>query len=459
MGAVARVRRAGGLAAGAGLVLMSASVLLAQDVPPRLVFDLGSSLTYDDNPDLAPGGSEPRLSFDTRLGLTLNSTTRDQGLSAGLSGLARLEGEHLTLRDPTATLSYGLIGANSRLSVNLDYRQSDVDLFEPQPQADGTLSTTDLLATDGTVTSQSARLSFATGLEGPLGLDLVASVSARDYSVTTDPDVYDSTSNSLSLGVHLRTPAAGRDISLTASRSASDYDDAAQTTRESQGLTLGVTQTLRPDLTLQASLGQSTASSRAGGVVTSESTGLTGSVGLQATLPNGTAGVSLSSARDAVGTRETLRVTRSMDLPTGALGAELALTSRAGQEGQVIGRLTYGIAMPTDRFDVSLSREVTLNTDNQDVANTVLGLEYQHQITEQSRLGLSLDLTDTGSGGSAGVDGSLRQTVTASYSQDLTTDWQLTAGYQFRSLDSTTADRADANSLYLTISRKFTLRP
>ena len=78
-------------------------------------------------------------------------------------------------------------------------------------------------------------------------------------------------------------------------------------------------------------------------------------------------------------------------------------------------------------------------------------------ITEQSRLGLSLDLADTGGG--AGVAGSLRQTVTASYSQDLAADWQLTAGYQFRSLDTSTADRADANSVYLTISRKFTLRP
>lgn len=458
MGAVARVRRASGLAAGAGLVLVSAAVV-AQDVPPRLVLDLGSSLTYDDNPSLSPTGSDPRLAFDTRLGLRLNTTTRTQSLSVGLNTLARLDEAGLTLRDPSVTLDYGLLGANSRLSVNLAYQQADVDLFEPQPQADGTLSTTDLLATDGTVTSQSARLAFSTGLQGPLGFDLAASVSARDYSDTTDPAVYDSTSQSLSLGLRLRMPDAAREISLTASSSTSDYEDAAQTTREAQSLTLGVTQGLRPDLTLQASLGQSEASSRQGGVLASDSSGLTGSVGLQATLPNGTAGVSLSSARDAVGTRETLRVTRNMELPTGALGAELALTSRAGQEGQIVGRLTYGIEMPTDRFDISLSREVTLNTDNQDVANTVLGVDYQRQITEQSRLGLSFDLTDTSSGGSAGVAGSLRQTVTASYSQDLTPDWQLTAGYQFRSLDTSTADRADANSVYLTISRKFTLRP
>lgn len=456
MGVTLAVLRAGGLIGGAGLALLG-SAAWAQDVPPGLVFDLSSSLTYDDNPDLSPGGSDPRTALDTRLGLTLNSTTRTQSFSFALKGLARLDEGGLTLRDPGATLAYTLLGPDSRLSVNLSHQQGDVDLFEPQPLADGTLSTTDLLATSGTVTSQNARLTFATGLTAPLGFDLAASYSARDYSDTTDPDIYDSTSQGLTLGVHLRMPDAGREISLTAASSTSDYDDILQTTRKAQDLSLGLTQALRPDLTLQATLGQGDASSRQGGALATQSSGLTGSIGVQATLPNGTASVSLSSARDAVGARDTLRLTRNMDLPTGALGAELALTARSGQPGQIVGRLTYGIAMPTDSFDISLSREVALNTSNQDVANTALGLDYRHQITPQSSLGLSLDLTDTGGG--TGVPGTQRQTVTASYAQDLTPDWQLTTGYQVRSLDTSTAGRADANSVYLTLSRKFVLRP
>lgn len=450
-------RHPGGLVVWAGLALLAAPAL-TQDLPPRLVLNLGSSLTYDDNPDLSPAGSDPRLAFDTTLGLTLNSTTRDQSFALGLTGLARLDSAGLDLRDPAATLAYGRTGADSRLSVNLAYRQSDVDLFEPLSEAEGGLAG-DGLATTGTVTSQSARLSFATGLKAPLGLDLAANVSARDYSETTDPDVFDSTSQSLTLGVHLRLPAAGREISLTASRSASDYDDIFQTSRTGSTLSLSLSQSLRPDLTLQATLGQGDAASRIFGVVTSQSSGLTGSLGLQATLANGTAGVSLDLARDAVGPRQTLNLTRSLDLPKGTLAAELGLTSRAGQEGQIVGRLSYGIDLPTDSFTVSLSRAVALNTSNQDVANTRLGVDYQHDITAQSRLGLSFDLADTGSGGSAGVAGSLRQTVTASYAQDLAADWQLTAGYTFRSLDTSTADRASGNSVFLTISRKFTLRP
>lgn len=450
-------RQAGGLVA--VLMLAQAALIqpaLAQDVPPRLVFDLASSLSYSDNPDLSPAGSDPRLAFDTRLGLTLNSTTRDQSLVFGLNGLARLEAGGLALRDPAANLSYTRTGADSRLSLALAYQQSPVDLSEPQD--DG------IVVTTGTVTSQNARLNFATGLTAPLGFDLAASVSARDYSDTTDPAAYDSTSTSLTLAAHLRLPDAGREISLTASQTASDYDDLLQTSRMGSNLSLGLSQTLRPGLTLQATLGQATASSSLGalgGLVTSQSEGLTGSIGLQATLANGTAGVSLASARDAVGPRETLTLTRSLDLPGGALAAELGLTSRAGQQGQIVGRLTYGIDRPTDSFDISLSRGVTLNTSNQDVANTVLGLDYQHQITEGSSLGLSLDLTDTGSGsgGSGGSAGSLRQTVTASYTQNLAADWRLTAGYTFRSLDTATTARATANSVYLTLSRKFTLRP
>lgn len=450
----ARGRAAGRIWAGLVSAVTLMQPALAQDVPPRLVFDLASSLSYSDNPDLAATGSDPRLAFDTRLGLTLNSTTRDQSFVLGLNGLARLDSGGLTLRDPAANLSYTRLGADSRLSLTLSHQQSAVDLAEPQDD--------DILATTGTLTRQSARLAFATGLTAPLGFDLAANLGARDYSDTTDPAVYDSTSRSLTLGAHLRLPDAGREISLTASRSTSDYDDIFQTTREGQDLSLSLSQTLRPGITLQAALGQSTASSRLdalGGLVTSQSSGLTGSLGLQATLANGTAGVSLASARDAVGPRETLTLTRNLDLPTGALGVRLGLSGRAGQEAQLVGALSYGIDLPTDSFDISLSRGITLNSSNQDVANTVLGLDYQHQITEQARLGLSFDLADIASGGSAGVAGSLRQTLTASYTQDLAADWQLTTGYTLRSLDTATTARATDNSVYLTLSRKFTLRP
>ncbi|MEO8242358.1 MAG: hypothetical protein ABI832_08585 [bacterium] len=428
-------------------------------VPPRLTFNLGSSLTYDDNPDLSVTGSGPLTSLDTRLGLDLNTATPGQSLQFGLNGLGRVtSGDGLVFRDPSANLAYTLDGANSRLSVTALYQQSPVDLFEPVVASDGSVTPTDILATSGKITTSSAGFSFETGLQGPLGFDLSGNYSGRAYSDTSDPSVYDSTSEDLTAAVHLRM-ATGGDLSLTASASQTDYQNATQTLRNGSDLSLGYSQDLRPGLALQASLGESRTTTRESGSADSTSTGAIGSLGLDADLVNGQASVQLSSTRDAVGARQSLSFGRSLELPTGNLDATFGLSGRRGEGSQLIGTLSYSYTLPTDNFGVNLSRQVVLNADNLDVANTVLGVTYQHQINDVSSLGLSVNLLATGGGGSPGVDDALRQSFSTTYTRDLTADWQLATGYQFRSLDQSSVGTAQSNSVFLTISRKFTLRP
>ena len=127
------------------------------------------------------------------------------------------------------------------------------------------------------------------------------------------------------------------------------------------------------------------------------------------------------------------------------------------QGGELIGNLSYAQKLATGSLALTLSRQVALNADDQDVANTTLGLSYQHQINDLSSLGLSVSVL--GTGGGPGVTEALRQTLNVSYSRDLTADWQLTTGYQFRSLAPSGADKTEANSIYVAISRKFVLRP
>lgn len=458
-GAGQRLRHIFRLTMATGLALGVATGARAQDLPPRLVFDLGSRLSLDDNPAFAAGGSDAQARLDTNLGLTLNSVTRDQNFLLALTGLMRLDDEGLAFRDPSVRLSYGREAANSRLSVSGVLSQSPVDLFEPLVSADGGVITTDILATTGTVTSRNADLSFATGLQAPLGFDLAASVAERDYSDTSDPAVFDNSSRSLSLGVQLRQPSAGREISLTLRGSTADFDNLTNTTREGRSLSFGYAQDLRPELRLRASLGQTASDSRQDGLPDISSQGATGSLGLEAGLANGSASVTLASARDVLGSHRTLQFSRSLDLPDGTLAATLGLSSRPGEAGQLVANLSYAQGLGGGSISVGLSREIALNADNQDVANTVLDVNYEHDINDRSRLGLSLNLLGTGSGGSAGVTEALRQSFSASYSRDLIGDWQVTAGYQVRSLDLSTADEARSNTVFLTVSRKFTLRP
>lgn len=442
-----------------GLALGLASGARAQDVPPLLVFDLGSRLSLDDNPDLILGGSDSQARLDTNLGLTLNSVTRDQNFLLSLSGLMRLDDEGLAFRDPSVRLRYGREAANSRLSVGGVLSQSPVDLFEPLIGLDGGVITTDILATTGEVTSRTADLSFATGLQAPLGFDLAASVSERDYSDTTDPAVFDNSSRNLSLGMQLRQPSAGREISLTLRGSATDFDNLTHTTREGRSLSFGYAQDLQPELRLRASLGQTRSDSRQDGAADISSEGATGSLGLEAGLANGSASVTLASERDVLGSRGTLQFSRSLDLPDGTLEATLGLSSRPGEAGQLVANLRYAQDLGGGSISVGLSRQIALNAANQDVANTVLDVNYEHDINDRSRLGLSLNLLGTGSGGIAGVTEAQRQSFSASYSRDLIADWQVTAGYQFRSLDTSTTDAAQSNTVFLTVSRRFTLRP
>lgn len=447
-----------------GLALsLTASFALAQQVavggtekaPPRLTFNLSTSLTSDDNPTLS-ATPKAQTTLDTRLGLAFNTATTGQSLSFAVSGLARAaSGDGVVLRDPSADLSYQRDNGNSRFSVSGLYRQAPVDLFEPVLSG-GTASTMDILATKGTITTTTAGFSFETGLQRPLGFDVSGHYNARDYSDTTDPSVFSSTSRDLKAGVRLRM-ASGDEVKLTAGTKASDSQNATQTATRAQDVSLGYSRSLSPTLTLQTSLGQTDATTRQSGVVTSHSNGLTGSLGLDATLPNGTASATLTAARDSRGTRQTLSFGRSLKLPNGTLSLTAGVSARSGATGQLIGTLAYAHTLPTQSFGVNLSRQVTLNADSQDATNTVLGLTYQHKINPVSNIGLSVNVLATGGG--TGVTEATRQSLRATYSHDLTADWQMTAGYQFRSLDQSTTGTADSSSIFLTLSRKFTLLP
>ena len=464
VGGAAGQQRCGRHLRTAGMALWLSAVaiwtpVLAQDVLPRLSFDLSSGLTYNDNPDLATTGSDPRVTLDSRFGLTLNTTTREERFILGFSGVARIGSDDaFALRDPGLNLSYSRQNPNSSISVTGSYERTPIDLFEPVSSSDGMVNTTDILAKTGTIISRTAGLNFATGLQRPLGFDLVANVSSRDYSDTTDPDVYGSTSQSLKTGLHLRFEG-GREVSVTANASASDFDDATDTTRNNSDLSLGYTQDVRPDLTLQASLGQSMASTRKNGALDSESNGTVGSLGLQVDLANGSADVTLTSDRDSLGARQTLSFGRSMELPSGKLATNFGFSARSGGDAQLVGNLSYMQDLPADSFGVSLSRQITLNEDDQDVVNTVLGMTYQHKINDLSQLGLSVNLQAMAGGGDSDVSSVTRQTVTTSYSRDLTAEWKMTTGYEFRSLDEAGSNLAQSNSVFLTVSRKFILRP
>lgn len=418
--------------------------------PPRLSLDLSAGLNRSSNPDLsASGGSETRARLD--FGLNLASDTPDQTFRLRLSGLAE---SGSGLGTPTLRLSYGRTGKNADLALDASYSDSPVDLTE----IGGTLDAPALLATTGRLRAAEAGLELHLGKEGPWGLDLSARTRSRDYTDTTDPDVQDSTRESLSAGLQLRQLAGG-DLGLTYNQDRESLEDAVRTRRESRSVTLSFTRALDAATRATVRLGNTEAETRKSGAVSAASSGLTAGLDLARDLGNGTVELGLGLDRDAVGARQSLRLARSLTLPSGSFSAEIGWTGRDGEAGTATGRLGWSQTLPSDTFSVALARQVALNASDADTVQTSAQAAWSHALSERSKLGLSYGLSAVAAAGDTPVEGVTRQSLAASWSLELARDWALNTGVTLSSLDRDTTGRAEDATVFVTLGRSFVLLP
>lgn len=419
--------------------------------PPRLVFSLSSGLSWSDNPDLSTPAVGGGAQVNSRLGLTFTNVTPLDSLSLDMGGQLRTGAGTDGLRDRSVALAYKRDTGNARLSLSLK------STITPAAQYDAALTPGETLATSGNITSQDASFDLETGVTAPLGFTLAGSYTGRTYSAPT-ASLSDSRSRSLSAGADWHVDAIST-LSLTAAQSGTDYDNATATRQRSHSLTLGYERALRPDLSLSASLGSGTSTSSFLGVPVLRSSGASGSLGLTQKTATGTASVTLSSSRDALGSRQELSFGRDLKLPTGSFAATLGASARTGEAATLVGSLAWTQTRPTDSFGLNLSRQVALNSANVDQADTSLAMSWSHSVTAVARLGLNASLAQTGGAGGGAVLGSSRQSLSATWSRDLTADWQMTAGYQFVHRTQSGSAAATSNTVFLSVDRKFTLVP
>lgn len=471
--AVGAIRRALGRTAVAGTGLAGLVLgwqAMAQDgaaeAPPKLVFDVSTTLSADDNRSLSQTDADPGLRFDTRAGFTFDSRTRLDQLQISGNALLRLSTGETTgddtgsgLQEPRLRLAYSRDTGNARLGLTASYARAEANLSDTQLLPDGTPS--DDIARDGFVTDRALGLSFQTGVNDPLGFLFAASLSERDFSETTDPDVFDSRRLSLDFTTRLTpSPATRIDLNLGYRRSEDDNTTGAE--RIDRSVSVSLDQAFTPALTLQAEVGYSrnTRDETEGATpVSEESEGVFGQVGLALERPNGTASVTLSTARDSEGLRHTLSFGRNLELPRGGtLEAELGVSARPGGDAELVGSLRYAEPLPTGELSVRFDRSVALDADDEDIASTRLGLAYTHEITDLSRFNLSADYSRSSSGGLGDAEATTRRSFRAAYARDLARDWTLETGYQYRDLEDESGE-ATSNSVFVTIGRRFTAWP
>lgn len=466
-------RRKGGrvLAGSAGAVVLAtlATLAIAQEGPnPSLTLTFGSSLNVNDNRRLAPVSAGTTTTWDNSLGLSYLSETAISSLRIDAGTVLRYEKEpgrasETGLDDPRFGLTYLRQGANSSLSFSASQRRTSVASFDPfvliddpeTPVDEGDL-------TPGVVGDRSdtaVNLRLETGIEGPLGFSLGLGRRERDFSGTIDPDYFDTVTDTVSAAVRLqlsdRTSAR-----VSYSRSAFTAQDAEQTERLNESLSLGLNHALTPDMVLGVTLGATeiVVDETIGGIRTRRSNdGLNAQLSLTRDLPNGGLGLSYAREISINGTRDSLNLTRDLELPDGALAFSLGASKLEGGSSTWIGSVTYRKDLPAGALTATLDRRAGANDDNDEVTTTRARLGWSQDLTPVTGMNLSLDYLDTDSA-VAGADRS-RARLQVAYNWELAQDWQLSGGYTRTKSWREAAPSAESNAVFLSLQRAFTFAP
>lgn len=86
-------------------------------------------------------------------------------------------------------------------------------------------------------------------------------------------------------------------------------------------------------------------------------------------------------------------------------------------------------------------------------------IDYRYAINGISDLGFSANVAELDQAGGPAVNDTTRADLRATYSREITPDWRLSSGYEFRWRDEENVGSATSNRVFLTLEREFVLRP
>jgi len=144
----------------------------------------------------------------------LSETDRHRFSLEFINGLriANLPGTGTTVGvdDSSLTLAYDLEVANAALSFGASFERSDIDFLDPLTDfitSDGSIELPDdfeILDGGGTRNAFSVSAELETGQQDLIGFVLRATAAGLEYSNTTDPDLFDTRTNTVEAGTILR---------------------------------------------------------------------------------------------------------------------------------------------------------------------------------------------------------------------------------------------------------------
>ena len=441
-----------------------------EDGGPVLTFGISSTLSATDNYNLDPNNSESTGLFDNRLSFGYENRRATDALSLNLSGVLRANeppGGSNTFDDRRARLGYERQGVNSALSFGADYSLVSVDAFDPfnnafsQNDPNTLPGVADLTSDRGDEEQIATRFHFETGLNDPLGFILDGTYRDRSFTGTTDPDLYDTRRFNLS-GTTRFTLSPVTEAAVVLDYEDYSADDVPQTDRTTSKVSLGLRQALSPVDTLDALIGYKVIKTdeTIGGLrQTDTDAGAAGRLSFTRELKRGTVGASFDLNRSVNGTTATWLVSRATPLPRGALAVSLGVASDVGDTLRPVGSLDFTHEMTRSTLTASLNQQVSTSSRSNELRTTQASLRYDYAINSLSGLAFTADVASIAQAGGPSVNDTVRANLRAVYSRDITQDWQVSSGYEYRVRDEDGVGTATSNRVFLTLARKFVLRP
>ncbi len=430
-----------------------------------VTLDYLSSLRHDDNLRLTDPSLGSTTWWENTLALSVLKQTTASTLAFDLSGLYRIANEPIigtesSFSDPFSRLAYQRTRANSELSLFAEYRERDLAFNRSLTDInlDGIIDSSDVIGTAGDQINTRGNLDWETGLNDPLGFRFTYNHRERRYSNTIDPGLFDNQSDDYTASALLRiSPVLQGNLRVYYREF--EADDNVRTDRKTTTVSTGASYSISPITSVSANIGYTQVDNTQRATNTNDVTeDFVWSFAWNKTLPDGAADILLDQTFGVNGARTNATFGRSYLRSNGVFSFNVGFTRGPFDEVTPIGQIDYSYRLASSQIGAAIQRRVGTSTQSVETRETVAFLTYDYFINPLSALSFSVSYIEQEDDGSGPSNPRQRGTFDASYTRAITRDWALNVGYQYE-MDDQSGFKADSNSLFLTLGRRFTLKP
>lgn len=431
-----------------------------------ITLDYLSSLKYDDNLRLTDPSFGSTTWWENTLILGILKRTPDSTLSFDLSGLYRIADEPIIgtesdLTDPATQLTYQRTRANSQLSLLASYRERNLAFNRALTDVnlDGIIDSNDVTGTFGDQIDTRGNLDWETGLNDPLGFRLIYSHDERRYSNSTDPNQFDNSNDIVTATTTLQmSPVLQGNLRVRYREF--EAEDTVQTDRKTTTVSTGASYNISPITTVGANVGYTQVDNTERATNTNTVTeSFVWSFNWRKSLPDGGINFRADQSFGVNGTRTNATFGRNYQRVNSVLSFNAGFTRGPFDEVTPIGQLDYSYRLASSRIGATIQRRVGTSTESVETRQTLAFLTYDYLINPVSALNFSLSYIEQANDGTGPSNPRERGTFSASYSRAITRDWAMNFGYQYDMDDQGGGFDPSSNSLFLTLGRRFTLKP